>query len=341
VIHLVSAKEGPPLALQRVPLTIIIGGAITVGGGVVATVKGSVEMQRAKRANRVQAERYDERYRAHQAVVLQTNECLRGFGATQTRARNEVTFRMRDFLERHAKQVQANEHLILDGVDACDTRVIGMARLDADVANWVRGVVTAVNAGRSAPGLAKAGAIKLARASTGSRIADLHGAAAEKATRAFFGGGSIKSGGGGMKLGDQMLNVVMISPVILIVGLTVLGQGFKAKISAEEFRTEVDLELARLDARDELMRGVQLRANELDGILVRLIDKATGSLDLLESEEFVMPDHAERLQTALILQRAVRDVAIAPVANEDGELDESTDDLIFKYREQVMEAPHA
>lgn len=329
------------MALQRVPLTTIIGGAITVGGGVVATVKGSVEMQRAKRANRVQAERYDERYRAHQAVVLQTNECLQGFGATQTRARNEVTFRMRDFLERHAKQVQANEHLILDGVDACDARVIGMARLDADVATWVRGVVTAVNAGRSAPGLAKAGAIKLARASTGSRIADLHGAAAEKATRAFFGGGSIKSGGGGMKLGDQMLNVVTISPVILIVGLTVLGQGFKAKISAEEFRTEVDLELARLDARDELMRGVQLRANELDGILVRLIDKATGSLDLLESEEFVMPDHAERLQTALILQRAVRDVAIAPVANEDGELDESTDDLIFKYREQVMEAPHA
>lgn len=326
------------MALQRVPLTIIIGGAITVGGGVVATVKGTVEMQRAKRANRAQAERYDERYQAHQAVVLQTNECLQAFGATQARARNEVTFRMRDFLERHAKQVQANEHLILDGVDASNTRVIGMARLDSDVATWVRGIVTAVNAGRAAPDLAKAGAVKLARASTGNRIANLHGAAAENATRAFFGGGSIKSGGGGMKLGGQMLNIVKISPVILIVGLTVLGQGFKAKVSAEEFRAEVDVELARLDARDELMRGVQLRANELDDILARLIDRATDSLDLLESEEFVMPDHAERLQAALVLQRAVRDVAIAPVANEDGELDESTNDLIFKYRAQVMEA---
>lgn len=328
------------MALPRVPLTIIVGGVITVGGGVVATVKGTLEMQRAKLANRAQAERYDARYQAHQAVVLQTNECLQAFGATQARARNEVTFRMRDFLERHAKQVQANEHLILDGVDACNTRVIGMARLDADVANWVRGILTAANAGRAAPSLAKAGAIKLARASTGNRIANLHGAAAEKATLAFFGGGSIKSGGGGIKLGGQMLNIVRVSPVILIIGLTVLGQGFKAKVSAEEFRAEVDVELARLDARDELMRGVQLRANELDDILVRLIDEATGSLDLLESVEFVMPDHAERLQAALILQRAVRDVAIAPVANEDGELDESTDDLIFKYREQVTEAPH-
>ena len=59
---------------------------------------------------------------------------------------------------------------------------------------------------------------------------------------------------------------------------------------------------------------------------------------ILHLEPLTVPDHAERLQAALVLQRAVRDVAIAPVANEDGELDESTDDLIFKYREQVMEA---
>lgn len=329
------------MALPKVPLTIIIGGFTTVCVSAASAMKGAAEMQRAHRANRTQSERYDKRYQAHQAVVIQTNECLQVFGTTQARARNEVTFRMRDFLERHAKQVQANEHLVLDGVDACNARVIGMARLDADVANWVRGIVTAVNIGRAAPRLAKAGAIELGTASTGNRIANLHGAAAEKATLAFFGGGSIKSGGGGMKLGGQMLNIVTISPVILIVGLTMLGQGFKAKGSAEEFRAEVDLEIARLDARDELMRGVQLRATELDDILVRLIDKATVSLDLLESEDFIMPDHAERLQAALILQRAVRDVAIAPVANEDGELDEGTDDLIFKYREPVTEAPNA
>ena len=329
------------MALRRVPLTIIIGGVVTVGSGVVAAATGGVQMQRARRINRIQAERYDERYAGHQAVVLRTNECLQAFGATQVRARHEVTFRMRDFLERNAKQVQANEQLILDGVDESNRRVVGMAKLDADVAGWVHGVITAVNAGRAAPGVAKKGAVKLASASTGNRIANLHGAAAEKATLAFFGGGSIKSGGGGMKLGGQMLNIVTISPVVLIVGLTVLGMGFKAKVSAEEFRAEVDVEIARLDTRDELMRGVRLRAKELDDILVLLIAKATVALDLLESEEFVMPDHAERLQSALILQRAVRDVATAPIANEDGELDENTDDLIFKYRERETETPDA
>lgn len=327
------------MALPRVPLGIIIGGVVTVGGGVAAAATGAVQMQRAKRANRSQAVRYDERYAAHQSVVRDTNECLHTFGATQVRARHEVTFRMRDFLERHAKQVQANEHLILDGVDDSNVRVVGMAKFDADVAGWVRGVVGAVNAGRAAPRIAKAGAVKLANASTGNRIANLHGAAADKATVAFFGGGSIKSGGGGMKLGGQMLNIVAVSPVVLIIGLTALGEGYKAKVSAEEFRAEVDVEIARLDTRDELMRGIQLRAKELDDILIRLIDQATDALDLLESEEFVMPDHAERLQAALILQRAVRDVAIAPIANENGELDDSTDDLIFKYRERDTETP--
>ena len=329
------------MALRRVPLTIIIGGAVTVGGGVAAAVTGGIQMQRAKRANRIQAGRYDERYAAHQAAVARTNECLQTFGSTQVRARHEVTFRMRDFLERNAKQVQANEHLILDGVDDSNAHVVGMAKLDADVAGWVHGVITAVNAGWMAPGLAKEGAVKLAKASTGNRIANLHGAAAEKATLAFFGGGSIKSGGGGMKLGGQMLNIVTIAPVVLVVGLTVLGKGFKAKVSAEEFQARVDGEIAGLDTRDELLRGVQLRASELDGILIRLIGKATDALDLLESEEFVMPDHAERLESALILQRAVRDLAVAPIANENSELDESTDDLIFRYRERDTETPNA
>jgi hypothetical protein len=329
------------VAVQRVPLGIIVGGVVTVGGGIVAATTGAVQMRSAKRANRTQAERYDERYAAHQTVVRQSNACLQKLGVAQARARHEVTFRMRDFLERNAKQVQANEHLILDGVDDSNARVVGMAKLDADVGGWVRGVVGAVNAGRAAPGIAKAGAVKLAKASTGNRIANLHGAAAEKATVAFFGGGSLKAGGGGMKLGGQMLNIVAISPVVLIFGLTVLGKGFSAKVSAEEFRAEVDVEIARLDARDALMHGVQLRAKELDHILICLIHKATDALDLLESEEFVMPEHAERLQAALILQRAVRDVAIAPIANENAELDESTDDLIFKYRERDTEAPDA
>lgn len=328
------------MTLPKVPLTIVTGGGIAATLTVVSVMKSAAEIRRDGRANQTQFEKYKKRYQAHQAAVTQTNGCLQAFGATQTRARIEVTLRMQDFLERHAKQVQTNEDLILDGVDARGTRVISMPRLDADVANWVRGIVTAVTIGRAAPDLAKESVSKLGSASTGNRLSNLHGAAAEKATLAFFGGGSIKSGGGGMKLGNHMLNIVSAIPMLLSFELTMRGQRNKSKKHSGKFQTEIDEEIALLDIRDEHMRGVRLRAKELDDILVRLIDEATASLDLLESEEFIMPDHAERLQAALILQRAVRDVAITPVANEDGELDERTDDLIFKYREPSMEVPN-
>jgi hypothetical protein len=64
------------MAPRRVPLTIIIGGAVTAGGGLAAAVTGGIQMRRVKRVNRIQAQRYDERYAAHQAAVVQTNECL-------------------------------------------------------------------------------------------------------------------------------------------------------------------------------------------------------------------------------------------------------------------------
>lgn len=65
--------------------------------------------------------------------------------------------------------------------------------------------------------------------------------------------------------------------------------------------------------------------------------EAGSALDLLESEPFDMEAHAERLQQSLILVKSVRDVATAPIADEDGTLDEQTERLIIKYRDRGKE----
>lgn len=326
------------MAIPRVPLLIFAGSALAAGTGVVAGAAGLVQTGVARRQNKVHAARYEERHSTHLQAVAVTNTALQVFGRTQEAAQREVIFRMRDFLERQAKQVRAHEHLILDGVDGSNTRVVGMAKLDPDVAGWVQGIVNSVAAGRATPGAVRTGVTKLARASTGTPIADLSGAAAEKATLAFLGGGSIKSGGGGIKLGSTVLKVATVSPIILIAGLTVLNQGVRARTESDAFRTDVDVAIAQLDGRDELLRGVQERTRELDEILSRLASRAADALDLLESEPFSIDLHAQRLQAALVLVKAVRDVATAPVANETGDLDESTDPLIFKYRDRATEA---
>lgn len=326
------------MALPLVPVVIIVGSVVTAGGGLVVGAIGGTQIRLARMKIHSHAARYEKRHGSHLVEVDRANDALRAFGLTQEVAQREVIFRMRDFLERHAKQVRAHDHLILDGVDGSNTQVLELAKLDPDVAGWVRGVVGSVIAGASTPVAMRTAATSFAKASTGTAIASLTGAAAESATLAFLGGGSLASGGGGVKLGGKMLNVAMIGPSILILGVTVKSQGTKARTEAVKHHTEVDVAIAELDTRDELLRGVQSRAGELDDILIRLASQATDALDLLESEPYDNELHASRLQTALILVKSVRDVATASIADEDGHLDENAEQLFFKYRDAKQRA---
>ena len=139
------------MVLPLVPLAIAVGSVITAGGGVILATVGGRQIRAAGRQIRLHTARYEKCHATHLANVEQANEALKAFGRSQDLALREVIFRMRDFLERHAKQVRAHEHLILDGVDGSDTQVVGMAKLDPDVVGWVRGVVGSAVAGAATP----------------------------------------------------------------------------------------------------------------------------------------------------------------------------------------------
>jgi hypothetical protein len=86
---------------------------------------------------------------------------------------------------------------------------------------------------------------------------------------------------------------------------------------------------------------VRKRAQELDDTLIHLVSQTTNALDLLESEDFDINAHGKRLQVALLLIKSMRDVATAPVVDEDGNLDTNTEKLTFKYRDARKETPDA
>lgn len=322
---------------RAVPITLIIVGGATAIGGTAAGSVGGVQIGRARKRVQRQTKQHETRHAAHLEMVTRTNDALQALGETQARAQEEVIHPMRDFLVRHAKQVRAHEHQILDGVDGANTRVVSLSAMDPDVAGWVRGVVGAASAGAATPVALSAAVVKYASASTGTPISALSGAAAQKARLAFLGGGSLASGGGGMKLGKTAGGIAAIGPAVLVAGLAVKNQGTKAKTEADRHKTEVEIAVAAFDTRDGLLRGVQDRAHELDGLLLRMMARANEAIDILESEPFDIAVHAERLQTALLLVKSVRDIATAPVADEDGNIDAGTERLIFTYRETYEE----
>ncbi|WP_347124448.1 hypothetical protein [Microbacterium sp. SY138] len=317
---------------------LIIGGGAAAMGGVAAGTVGGVQIGRAQKRIKMQASKHDARLEVHLQMVDQTNVALRMLGDTQTHAQRVIIHRMRDFLVRHAKQVRTHEHLILNGVDGANLRVFSLSPMDSDLAGWVRGVVGAASAGATMPFALSAVVVKYASASTGTPISTLSGAAAKNARLAFLGGGSLQSGGGGVKLGKTAGGLAAIGPAVLLAGVAVKNQGTKARTEAERHKTEVEVSIAALDTRDQLLRGVQERAQELQVLIGRMVARAEDALDRLESEPFDMSLHAELLQTALVLVKSVREVATAPVADEEGNIDAGTQSLIFTYR-NIYEEP--
>lgn len=176
----------------------------------------------------------------------------------------------------------------------------------------------------------------LGAASTGAAISGLSGAAAQSATLAWLGGGALSAGGGGVALGTAVLNVVAIGPALLLGGFVAKGQGKKAITKAMEKQAEVEIAIAELDATKTLLDSVETRVNELRSVLSSLVSQALDALETLESAEpFVAAEHAELFQLALLLVKAVKEVALAPVLDSDGNLSAEGSIVTVKYRKMA------
>ena len=76
----------------------------------------------------------------------------------------------------------------------------------------------------------------LGSASTGTRIAELRGIAAEYARRAWFGFGSRSSGGMGMRFGDKVIGSLKYGPAVVADGAVI---AFDVVVAVLEVRAEM------------------------------------------------------------------------------------------------------
>ncbi|MFG2008736.1 hypothetical protein ACGFNF_06635 [Micromonospora sp. NPDC048868] len=320
------------MPIPLIAAALIAIGTATGGGGLALGGVGAYDIVQATSRLKKAQRRYEQRRSESEATLTATNDKLKALGEHQKQALDDVVTRMGDFLRRHERQVRESERLLVEGVDATMSQVPGLRGLDVEAVAWISGALGSAAAGAGTGAGVTAAASSFGLASTGAAISGLSGAAAESATLALLGGGSIASGGGGMALGATALSFVTIGPALLVGGLVVKGQGTKALTQATEFEAKIAVAIADLDETDARLSGVDARADELSHLLTTLSAHAVGAQDLLESEPFDPKVHAARFQRAMTLVMAVRDVAATPVIDTQGELNERSANLTVKYR---------
>lgn len=315
-----------------IPVVLIAVGAATGGGGVALGGKGAYDLKKANDRLKKAGRRYEQRRAVTENNLKGSNQKLEALGKQQEQALTDVVVRMGDFLRRHERQVRESERLLVEGVDATMTQVPGLRGLDVEAVSLIGGALGSAVTGAGAGAGVTAAASSMGVASTGAAIGGLSGAAAESATLAFLGGGSLASGGGGMALGATVLNFVTIGPALLVGGFVVKGQGVKAITKARKFEAKIAVAIAELEETDARLEGVDARADELSDLLAALSARATAALDLLESEPFDPQAHAPRFQRAMTLVMAVRDVAATPIVDAEGAVTERSANITVKYR---------
>lgn len=319
-------------SLSKVNPRVLLGAGAAAGAGLAIGAKGLLDTARGRGVRKAAAARYDEALARCEEARLNAEDVARQYGEYQMLAHGNTVGRFADWLER-------NEHLVkrlnLKRVEGVWIRVPDIPKYKASVENvstGLSGIAGAVGAGASAQAGALWGVSSFASASTGTAISSLSGAAAQNATLAWLGGGSLAAGGGGVAAGGAVLGLVTVVPALLIGGCTLGVTGARSKTKARDYAAKVEVEVARIDVVEALVVSTERRVGELRAVLSRLMDRATSALDQLEGLDFDPKSHAREFLRALQLVTAVKEVLSTPILDpESGELSEASIEVVRKY----------
>ena len=205
------------------------------------------------------------------------------------------------------------------------TELLEIRDMTINMAELAGGAVGSVGAGALA-GLAAYGSVGLlGTASTGTAIGTLSGIAAQNATLAWLGGGSLAAGGMGIAGGTAVLGGIVAAPVLLVGGLVLASRAAKAKEDAYS-------NLAKAWAAEETMKTAEVTAraigrvaNQTHRVILDLrkhLDRDLKDLQAVvqDNEDYRTYNRQERELVARTVSLAVtaKNVAEAPLLEENG-----------------------
>jgi hypothetical protein len=330
------------LAVPKLSIGLLAASGALVAGSAVTLVSGGRKVQLAQ-------DRLADCETRRKATLVrlcaerdQANEALRSLSQAKQQARQEVVFRLRDFVAALGVNVRTVDYRFLDEADyAMSTEALEVAIPSLDVTDLVPGVVIAGQVAGATPVILKRIAVKWGTAGTGRMINTLRGQPATNAVEALFGSGPKSLGGLGRAGGRFVLKASAVGAGAAVIGVTAKIQTAKAVAQAVEACKTIDEDIAELNVGREFMRATATRAGQLERILARLTVPAVEALDVLESEPYDDQLHGDRLDLARNYVASLTAIITAPIIDERGNLDAATEQLILTHASDDTESPDA
>lgn len=313
-----------------VPIVLAIGGVAGLGLG----VAGAADISKAKGIAKSAEQDYGVALHVLERDRTAFERRASLYGTRQLQAADQVVARFVRQLDRLGQKSSVTAGQLLDGLQITPAELQAYRGLSVHAAALLEGGVKAAGAGMAAS-TASVGLVGLlASAGTGAQIAGLSGVAAESATLAWLGGGTLASGGGGMAAGSMVLGGIAVAPLLLIGGFVLASEGEKALTKAVAYRARVRRAEAEFDALRGFIAKAWLRVGELDDALAELVARAGKAMDALDRLVFSLsrPQDAARFQVAGQLVRAVADLLRTPVLDADGELSSASADVLVRTK---------
>lgn len=327
------------------PLIFIGIAAVTGATGIGKTIKAGVDQSKAKQINTDALDRVDAAVERLDILRKECGEALVALGNEKVFVLNEnmMTF-VKDF--EKLKNVDFRDSVGLSElskmhIDQKDFEELG--QLTNFAFELSKGGVAGA-AGGAATAMGAYGAAGLwASASTGTAISALHGAAATNATLAFFGGGSLASGGLGMAGGTAVLGGLVAGPALLVMGIITGAKAGKNLENAKANLAQANEICEELEVGADQCIAIRRRTTMFYHLLARLDAKFLPLIyqlkEVIEKEGYdyslFTPEAKKTVIAAASIAVTIKSVLDTPILTEDGSLTEESKTVAGEIEEKI------
>ena len=247
------------------PIPILLY-AIGVGSSLFGAKKGIdglIARERAEEREDVGRTHLAEAQQSLEAARLKTEKQLKSLARARAKAARVITAIAIPQLSRVSDIVDEGRefgaHIRMDqSLPHPETSAIGGLALDVCNGAWM-----GYQAGGYLGQVAVSAAARFGVASTGAAINGLSGAAAQKASLAWLGGGALKAGGYGIAGGSLALSGVSFGIPALLMGLKFARKAEERLVAAERYHADACVLAAQAQGAIVKLRAIGRRGNEV------------------------------------------------------------------------------